>query len=371
MRRIWLLLGLCACGSTRRPVEHAEYQPAVASESWCRLDAGVFAFAPQPQLRPPLLGRGCTAPRRDPAPAAAPAGSTFAELVIEPGGSIEIPVQLPKALQGVGCRIDSVLIPHGKRSSDLAIEIASAGRVVPIVAYAQLPPPSEEGASPRSVVSDGSGRRKAIWAPDAPAAEHSMTVNADPDLWPTGAVLRFDGARTADGAASVAFEIEPEPEPPAAEEPAKPEDPGTAAPTGAPSTGASSSPSPAGAPSPDSPPSPSPAGAAQAEPAPPDGDSPPAPAATPTPIRQPAALVLVAYRHRIDIAAPDAFSIVLRARARAFGIGVRSDRESADPRLSYRAPGAAEPTPTHLVPQVGVVVSRCGRPVAEVLHDIR
>lgn len=348
MRRIWLLLGLCACGGARRPVEHAEYRPAVASESWCRLDAGVFAFAPQPPLGPPLLGRGCTAPRRDRAPTPGPAGSTLAELVIEPGGSIEIPVQLPKALQGVGCRIDSVLIPHGKRSSDLAIEIASAGRVVPIVAYAQLPPPSEDGALPRSVVSDGP-IRKAIWAPDAPRVEHSMTVNADPDLWPTGAVLRFDGARTADGAASVVFEIEHEPEPPA-EEPAKPEDPGTEAPAGAPSTSA--------------PPSPP-----QAEPTPSDGDS--SPAATPPPIRQPDALVLVAYRHRIDIAAPDSFSIVLRARERAFGIAVRSDRESADPRLSYRAPGAAEPTPTHLVPQVGVVVSRCGRPVEEVLRDIQ
>jgi hypothetical protein len=59
-------------------------------------------------------------------------------------------------------------------------------------------------------------------------------------------------------------------------------------------------------------------------------------------VRQPAALVLVAYRHRIDLAAPDSFSIVLRAREREFGISVRSDRESADPRLSYHAPGAAD-----------------------------
>jgi hypothetical protein len=338
MRRIWLLLGLCACSETPRPVVLAQYRPAVDSETWCRINAGIFAFVPHPQVGPSLLGHGCTASRR--APVSVTAGSTFAELVVEPGGSIEIPVQLPKVLQGAGCRIDSVLIPHGMRTSDLAIEIASAGRVVPIVSYEQLPPPSERGVWPRSVVSDGSGRRKGIWAPDAPPDappdERSLEVIADPELWPTGAVLRFDGARTADGAASVAFEIEEEPPPPA-EEPASPEEP--------------------------------------AEPAPPEGDSPPEvgspPAPAPPPIRQPAALVLVAYRHRIDIAAPDSFSIVLRARERAFGIGVRSDRESADPRLSYRAPGAAEPTPTHLVPQVGVVVSRCGRPVEEVLRDIR
>ncbi len=352
MRRIWLLLGLCACGETPRPVVYAQYRPEVASESWCRLGAGVFAFVPHPQVARPLLGYGCTAPRRDPAPAMAPAGagSTFAELVVEPGGSIEIPVQLPKVLQGAGCRIDSVLIPHGKRISDLAIEIANAGRMVPIVSYEQLPPPPEEGVSPRTVVSDGSGRRAAIWAPAAPSAESSPAVIADPELWPTGAVLRFDGARTADGAAGVVFEIEPEPEPPPAEEPAQPEPP------------AEPPPPPA-----------APAANAQVEPAPPEGDSLPEPEPEPTapPIRQPAPLVLVAYRHRIDIAAPDSFSIVLRARERSFGIGVRSDRESADPPLSYRAPGAAEPMPTHLVPQVGVVVSRCGRPVEEVLRDIR
>jgi hypothetical protein len=353
MRRIWLLLGLCACGETPRPVVHAQYRPAVASESWCRLGTGVFAFVPRPQVGPALLGSGCTAPRRDPAPAMARVGSTLAELVVEPGGSIEIPVQLPKVLQGVGCRIDSVLIPHGRRISDLAIEIASAGRAVPIVSYERLPPPPEEGVSPRTVVSDGSGLRRAIWAPDAPPGENSLAVIADPELWPTGAVLRFDGAQTADGAASVAFEIEKEPEPPLSEEPVEPE----------PETPTGASPPPP-APAPDAPTEPVPP-----EPVPPEGDSPPA--STPPPIRQPTPLVLVAYRHRIDIAAPASFSIVLRARERAFGIGVRSDRESADPQLTYRAPGAAEPTPTHLVPQVGVVVSRCGRPVEEILRDIR
>lgn len=313
-RRLLLLLGLGACSEASPPVVYAQYRPAVASERWCRLDAGVFAFVPHPQVGPSLLGYGCTPPRREPVPATAPKGSTLAELVIEPGGAIEMPVQLPEALQGAGCRIDSVLIPHGKRVSDLAIEIAIAGRMLPIVSYEQLPAPPEDGVLPRPLVSDGSDRPRAIWSPDEPLRESWMTVAADPELWPTGAVLRFDGARTADGAASVVFEIE-------------------------------------------------------AEPAPPVDDTPPE--ATPPPIRQPATLVLVAYRHRVDVAAPDSFSIVLRARERAFGIGVRSDRESADPRLSYRAPGAAEPTPTHLVPQVGVVLSRCGRPLAEVLRDIR
>jgi hypothetical protein len=82
-------------------------------------------------------------------------------------------------------------------------------------------------------------------------------------------------------------------------------------------------------------------------------------------------LELIAYRHQLDIPAPNTFSIVLRARELPFGIGVRSDRESPDPRLSHRAPGAGELTPTHLVPLVGLVVSRCGRPLGEVLRDIR
>jgi hypothetical protein len=328
MRRLWLLLGLCACSELPRPVAYARYRPEVASERWCPVDAGVFAFVSQPQVAPSLIGHGCMAPRPPAPPAMAPAGSTFAELVVEPGGAIEIPVQLPQALQGAGCRIDTVVIPHGKRSADLAIEIAIAGRMLPIVAYEQLPAPPEDGGAPRAVVSDGSDRPRAIWAPDAPPGERSTTVTADPALWPTGAVLRFDGARTADGAASVAFEIEPEPE----------------APSGAPSTD-----------TPDAPATP----------------ATPAAAPTPPPIRQPAPLELVAYRHRIDVAAPDSFAIVLRARERAFGIGVRSDRESADPRLLYRAPGDAESTPTRLVPQVAIVLSRCGRPVEEVLRDLR
>jgi len=442
MRSIWLLLGLCACGGASRSVVFPEYQPKVASESWCRLDSGVFAFEPRPQVSPPLLGTGCAAPHRDATPEDAPAGSTFAELVVEPGGSIAVPVELPKALQGAGCQIDSVLIPHGKRTSDLALEIASTGRVVPIVSYAQLPPPPEDGASPRTVVSDAAGKRRGIWAPEAAAdkspSEGSVTAIADPELWPTGAVLKFDGGRTADGAASVVFEIEKQPEP-SADEPSKPDAPGTETPSGAPSpkappspssksppspapsgpspspapfgpspapspspapapfgpspapspapapfgpspspspsrapSGPSPSPSPAPAPAPSGPwplPAPSPAVGAQAEPSTPEEDA-ASDSSTPT-SPQPAPLTLIAYRHRIDIAAPDSFSIVLRARERAFGIGVRSDRESGSPRLLYRAPGAAEPTPTHLVPYVGVVVSRCGRPVEDVLRDIQ
>lgn len=373
MRRTWLLLGLCACVEPPRSVTYPQYRPFVASDAWCRINAGVFAFVPQPQLAPSLVGYGCTPPRRTPLPVPAGAGSTFAELVVEPGGAIEIPVQLPRTLQGAGCRLDSVMIPHGKRVSDVAIEIASAGRVVPIVTYEQLPPPREDGVVSRTV-SDGSGRRKAIWAPERRASESSLVAIADPELWPTGALLRFDGGRTADGAPSVGFEIEQEPEP-AKEEPAKEGEP--AQPEEPPVPGALPLPAggwPAATPSAPAPPSTPPAPDAPA----PDSQDAPAgspeggePAVPAPPRRQPATLVLVPYRHRIDIAAPDSFSIVLRAREKAFGIGVRSDRESADPRLSYRAPGAAEAVPTHLVAQVGVIVTRCARPVDEVLRDIK
>jgi hypothetical protein len=396
MRGLWPLLGLCACGGeSSRSVEYAHYRPSVAADSWCRLGPGAFGLMPHPQVAPPLFGYGCRASRREPAPANAPDGSTFAELVVEPGGSVEIPVQLPKALQGAGCRIDSVLIPHGKRVSDLAIEIAIAGRMQPIVSYGQLPPPPDEGTSHRTVVSDGSGLRRAAWGPDVPPEKRSSTLIADPELWPTGAMLRFDGGKTADGAPSVVFEIEPEPaEPEEPEQPEEPEEPGKETPSGASPAGKQPS-----APVPFGPrlPSSSSAADSQAEPSPPaanpqtaspqtakpptgpwppvpDSQSEPSPSEgdSPTPaVRKLPHLTLVAYRHLIDIAAPDSFSIVLRAREKAFGIGVRSDRESSDPRLSYRAPGAAEPTPTHLVPQVGIVVSRCRRPVEDVLRDIR
>lgn len=85
---------------------------------------------------------------------------------------------------------------------------------------------------------------------------------------------------------------------------------------------------------------------------------------------RPVPLDLLAYRHRIGIAAAASFSIVLRARERPFGIGVRSDREGGEPRLSYRAPGADAAMPAHLVPQLSVIVSRCGRPAPEILRDI-
>jgi hypothetical protein len=389
-----LLAVLCAC-EPPRPAVYAKYQPSeVASESWCRLGEGAYAFVPRPQVAPSLVSSDCIAPRRDPPPVMMRPASTFAELVVEPGASIEIPVQLPKVLRATGCQLDSVLIPHGKRTSDVAIEIADAGRVVPIVSYEQRPPPREEGVVQRTVV-DGSGARRAFRAADT--ARNALEVIADPELWPTGATLRFDGGRAADGAATVVFEIElepePQPEPAAAEEPAtdspSPSDASPpSAPWGAPlpSTPPVGSKPPPFGPSPDAPPPSTPLVGNKPPPlrpspdaSPPDAPAPSEGTDTPStddsdaapPMRTPSLLELVAYRHQIDIAAPAAFSIVLRARTQPFGIGVRSDRESPDPRLSYRAPGATELTPTHLVPQVVIVVSRCGRPLVDVVRDIR
>jgi len=412
MRWRWLSLlllpQLCACGSSRRAVEYARYQPSlVESESWCRLGEGAYAFVPRPQVAPSLVGSECSPPRRDPLPEMTRPGSTFAELVVEPGGAIEIPVQLPKALQDAGCLLDSVLIPHGERASDIAIEIAtSGGGVVPIVSYAKLPPPSEDGVMKRAVV-DGSGAPRSFRAADTEG--NALEVTADPELWPTGAKLSFNGGRTPDGAATVVFEIEQAPA--ATDKPAATDEPATDSPSpaGTPPSGSkpppiapSPGPSP-GAPAPygPSPYPPSPKAPAPGVPAPygpspyppspsapsPSAPSPDAPApsagtdaptsdetetsTTTDPPSVPPRLELIAYRHHIDIPAPNAFSIVLRARELPFGVGVRSDRESPDPRLSYRAPGAAEPTPTHLVPLVGVVVARCGRPLGQILRDIR
>jgi len=159
-------------------------------------------------------------------------------------------VQLPKALQGAGCRIDSVLIPHGKRVSDPAIESGARGaccrpcrpssspsaRGGRVAAHRLRRIRRTEGA----LGSRGAVRRQ-------PAGRHR-----GPDLWPTGTVLRFNGGQTADGAASVAFSIEPDP----AEEPAKPEEPPPAA---EPAISAEPGTEPsAGAPATDDPPSPGP-----------------------------------------------------------------------------------------------------------------
>jgi len=313
-------------------------------------------------------------------------------------------VQLPATLREVGCRLDSVLIPHGKRTSDVAIELALGERMLPIVSYAQLPPAIEAGVSP-STVSDSPDLRRALWAPEAPAGDNAVSSIADPELWPTGAVLRFDGGRTADGAASVVFEIERTPneaveDPPAdlagAAEPANPAVPAVPAPAPPASGTAPVGPWPplGPVPTPVGPapvpigPSPAPGGPTTAPvgPSPAPGDRSPStepwsdvtvpaserqaePRATPE--RQPGLLELIPYRHRVGVVAPDSFSIVLRAREKPFGIGVRSDRESPDPRLSYRAPGASESAQTHLVPMVVVVVSRCGRPINDILRDIK
>jgi hypothetical protein len=418
MRWIWLALGLCACGPSAGSIEHPKYRPVVDSDSWCRLGEGAYAFVPRPQVSPPLAGSDCAAPRRVALPERDRSGSTLAELVVEPGASIEIPVLLPAALREVGCRLDSVLIPHGKRSSDVAIELAIAERMLPVVSYAQLPPPLQEGVSPPTV-SDSPDLRRALWVPDAPAGGNDVASIADPELWPTGAVLKFDGGRLDDGAASVVFEIERTSDE-AAEDPtanatanpttnptdptdptnptvpAKPAGPSPAPPVsgtapvgpwppiGPVPTPVGPTPAPIG-------PSPGPIGPSTAPIGPSPGPVGPSPApgerspsseqTEPTseqqaeprarPERQPGLLELIPYRHRVGIVAPDSFSIVLRAREKPFGIGVRSDRESPDPTLKYRSAGASEPAATHLVPLVVVVVSRCGRPITDVLRDIK
>jgi hypothetical protein len=273
---------------------------------------------PVPVVAPRLVGEECSrggAPQSK-APDSSTARrspSTLAELVVAPGGSIEIPVRLPVRLRGTGCRIESVVIAHGRDSADLAIDIVDPSGVKPIVSYQQLPPPTDRDNVKR-IVRDHSDAVRGVWSPDRPPPVVSMVV-ADRDLWPTGAVLKL-GSRGMDSFAAVAFEIpkdrEAPPEPRHVEPPAE--------------------------------------------------ELPPYP--------QPKPLELIAYRHSIGIAATDLFSIILRARERPFGIGVRSDRESSDPRLSYRAPGDADPMPTHLVPQVAVIISRCGRPLSEVMGNI-
>lgn len=401
-RRLWIALGLCACGAGSGPV--AGYRPGIATDHWCRLGPGTYAFMPVPAVERQLVGVGdecgrgarpqpkAPAPSTPPSPSASPSPrwaedlpaerktpSTLAELVVAPGASIEIPVRLPPRLRGTGCRIESVVIAHGRDAADLAIDIADPSGGKPIVSYQQLPPPADRDDVMR-IVRDHDGAVPGVWSPDRKPPLSSMRV-ADPELWPTGAVLKFDGRTDGAGFATVVFEIpkdrEAPPVPSRAEPKTPPADPG-ALPPGPPlGPPPGPPPGPSGSPYPPVPPPGPPSG--PSGPSDPYAEGPPPAEGTPAdgpsaeelpPYPQPKPLELIAYRHSIGIAAADSLSIVLRARARPFGVGVRSGRESKDPPLSYRPPGAAEPMQTHLVAQVAVIVSRCGRPLSDVLSNI-
>jgi hypothetical protein len=395
-RWLWLALGLSACGGERaKSFSYAKYQPSLAPDPWCRIGDGGYAFVPSPQMSPPLAGHACSVARREQS-MARPRASTFAELVVEPGASIVIPVRLPAPLRATGCRIDSVLIAHGMRVSDMALEIASASGVQPIVSYEKLPPPREQDEA-RRVVRDGSGMPAGIWAPNGVSDSSPYAVVAERDLWPTNAVLRFPGGQDAEGAASIVWAIE-RPAPAVVERSEEPgaragAGTGAGAPPEAESPGLVETPSSLeGAPRGEHTPGDHAPGdhapksltvpsdfldrvpSSQKQPPGEAGGSGEQPAETGEPsvgVRPAPPLEQVAYRHRIDLPASDEFSVVLRAREKPFAIGVRSDRESRDPTLFYKAPGAAAPVPTHLVPQVGIVVARCGRPLSEVLREIR
>jgi len=351
-RRWWIAPGLAAAAlaACDKPgLTPVRYWPDVASESWCRLGQGVYAHESAPSVWPALAGPTCSPPQRAPLPLPPPP-STLAELIIEPGAAIEVPVRLPPALRGVGCRLDSVVIAHGQGSADLVLEVASGGdgqAAVPIAAYAQLPPPEEAnwpgfvGDPPEPQTVKQTVKQTGSWVPDPPPAKDPKAGAGDRTPWPAGALLRFDGVRNADGFANVVFQLRP----PRVVE---------------------SEPTPADRPVEDPPPEwLRPVTKLEEIVAPP-----PKPPKPPELRREP--LELLPFRHRIGIAAADSPStIILRARERPFGIGVRSDREGGEPRLAYRPPGADAAMPTHLVPQLAVIVSRCGRPAAEILRDIR
>ena len=308
MRALLFAVALTGCAPSK--FHRATYFPSVHPiEPWCRTGTGSYALAPQPSVAPDLVDCPFRYTEKDEPP-------TLAELVIEPGAAIEIPVRIPAVLQNSGCRIDSIVIAHGVASSDLAIAIGDT----PIVAYDQLPPEAIDDAR---IVRDP-----------------RTAVTGDPELWPIGAKIRFDGRSAEDGTAMVTLVEPPLPGGPAA---------------------------PMIGPPPEPPPPPPQVAAVDVSAAPGAIDvqvtEPAKPPASP-------ALELAAYRHAIGVPATDAFTIVLRARSRAFGIGVRSDRESKGATLGYRRANDQTATQTHLVAQVGVQLARCGRPLGDVLHDI-
>jgi hypothetical protein len=219
-------LAVAAC---RVGAPATRYEPAEAPAGWCRLAAGAYAYVWMPSTDPPLAGAACDAALRDRA-GLPPARAAVGMLTVEAGAAIELPVELPPALRGMGCVLESVVLAHAREDVAFSLAIRAGDRVTPVMSYTWLP-----------------------------AAEEGAAV----------------GPRA-----------------------------------------------------------------------------------------------LAAIQHVLGLPAPDRFSIVVGAGDYTFAIGVRPARESPDPPLRYRRPGADEAAPTQQVPQAAVVLSRCGRPASAVLEAL-
>jgi len=316
-------LALGACGGS----PPTRYWPARAPANWCRVGDGTYAFLWYPTTRPPLVGDGCETLReratdaRDRAVvSSAPRSlSSLAELVVGPGSAIEIPIELPPVLAGASCRLDSVVLAHGKTPADLAIALRLGADELPVVHYAQLPPaigdaPVVTSTGPTAPGADLPGADLPVPVARMPREPPFITVadipgtpapapTPDPSLTEVDLDLSIAG-----WSAGLTFVLDPD------------------------------------------------ARAADAS-----------AGVTPGPVHP---LEFFAVRHRIGVAVPDRFSIIVRAGALPFAIAVRSDRESSDPTLTYLAASSVEPVPTHFVPQAAVVLSSCRRPATDTLDGI-
>jgi hypothetical protein len=308
------IVAACSGGSSSGERGRLAYQySGPYPEPWCREAPGVFVFEWLPTTYPALAGSCRTSPYDDP--------STLAELSVPPGSAIEIPVELPAELRDRGCVLDSIALAHGSRAADLAIEVIVDGVITPVVEYEALPEPS------RDTTLDASTAIRATPVPPPPDAAPLPDAAPEPDAAPSVEIM--------------APYLEPDAAPPDAM-------PDAALP-------------------PDAEPPPWPQGAMltfdPAERAPDDT------VGIIVAPGEPIDRAFVPVRHAIGIPAPYAFVIRLRARTQPFGIAVRSDRTTQDPRLLVVAPGG-DAIPTHLIPQAAIAVSRCKRSAREIANDL-
>lgn len=300
------------------------YTPRVelADQSWHRVGSGAYAFVTARASVAPAIGAGSP-----PQPAMATRnGSTLAELTVAAGDAIEFPVELASELRGAGCQLDSVVIAHGENAhgendthaTDLAIDIRRrpSDPPTPIVSYDELDPFAVDSGSTRVVAREAEPTMWSSDGRDVPGVTGRAVV---PPQWPTGSGLRIvDRVLTVDLRGELLrWSITD-----------KTSSTVTVGEVVSVLSGSTSK---------------------HYRIAPP--------------------LELALLRHDLRIAAPDQFSIVLRARTKPFAIAVRSVVETGGVPIVYY-PRDGQPMSPDLSPEFAVIVDRCRRPWPTIVREL-
>jgi hypothetical protein len=183
MMRVFTLFALTACtiGGSSLGVPHYEATRGTAPPGWCHVGPGAFAFPWRPSTAPPLVVSGCE--RRAPP---SPSDSTLAQLVVEPGTSVELEVHVPQQFRDAGCMIHSLVLAHGSVAGDLAIELHTS-KVISIITYERTP----------------SARTTRVYEPSVPQPQY-QTLSAEVARVGTaiqGELLRIEQSATGEATA--------------------------------------------------------------------------------------------------------------------------------------------------------------------------